>query len=212
MNERGNNIPAEIYAVLNTGILKFVLMDWLNWRAVYITAAILFWTFFIYVRYKNNPEVIDLWGIRKKNFLKSMRKLLPFGLIAGVVILAYGYANNVSYHLWHIIPVLIFYPLWGAFQQFIVAGIVAGNLDHNNLANLSKTKIIIIVSFLFALMHAPHWILAGYVFIMEVVFLSVFLPLRNIWALGIYHGVVSTLFLYFISGRDLFKELYAVFI
>lgn len=212
MNESENNIPVEIYAVLNTGLLKFVLMDWLNLRAFFITAAILFWTFFIYNRYKKNPQVFELWGIRKQNFLRSMRSLLPFGFIASVSILVYAFLTDTSLYNWHLIPVLIFYPLWGTFQQFIVAGLVAGNLEYNNMTNLSRNWIIIIVSFLFALMHAPHWILSGYVLLMEVIFLSVFLRFRNIWALGIYHGVVSTLFLYFVSGRDLFKELYAVFI
>lgn len=202
----------EIYAVLNTGLLKFVMMDWLNMRAVYITAAILFWTLFIYIRYKSNPAVFVYWGIRKENFKKSMWKLLPFGLIGIVSILLYGYWQDAEFSNWHILPVLIFYPIWGTFQQFIVAGLVAGNLDHNNMARLSRRTIIIIVSVLFALIHAPDWILVAYVLVMEIVFLSVFLRLRNIWALGIYHGIVSTLFLYFVSGRDLFKELYAVFL
>lgn len=212
VNDRESYIPQEIFAVLITGLLKFLLMDWMNWRAFYITAAILFWTVFIYRSYKNNPDVAERWGIRRKNFKQSMRALLPFGLVASALILIYGYFSDAEFINWHILPILVFYPLWGTFQQFIVAGLVAGNLQYQKMVPLNRFWITIIVSLLFALMHAPHWFLAGYVLIMEIFFLSVFLRLRNIWALGFFHGIVSTLFLYFVSGRDLLEELYAVFI
>ncbi len=199
-------------AVLVTVVLKFILMDWLDLRAFYITAAIIFWAIFIYRRYKSNPEVLSRWGIRKKNFNSSAKALLPFGIagIAGVMI--YGYFNNVDFINWHFLPVVVAYPLWGTFQQFIVAGMIAGNLQNHPKVKLSDSWIVFLVSLLFALLHLPYLMLAGYVFLMELVFLKVFFRYRNIWALGLYHGVVSSFFLYFVSGRDLFKELYAVFI
>lgn len=210
--DNNKHILEEIWAVLLTGLLKFILMDWLNLRAFYITIAIVFWAVFIYKRYRENPEVMDRWGIRRKNFIVSMLVLLPFGVLGTLAIIIYGFFNDVSFFNWHILPILLFYPLWGTFQQFIVAGLVARNLRYEVDTRLNDFRIIIAVSLLFALIHIPYWPLAVYVFVMEIIFLLVYFHWRNIWALGIYHGLVSTFFLYFVSGRDLFKELYAIFI
>ncbi len=187
-------------------------MDWLNLRAFYIIAAIVFWAIFIYRRYKSNPGVLSRWGIRKKNFNASVKALLPFGMagIAGVLI--YGWFRDVEFLNWHFLPVVVAYPLWGTFQQFIVAGMIAGNLQNHPKIKLTDNWIVLIVSLLFGLLHLPYLLLAGYVFIMELIFLKVFFRYRNIWALGLYHGIVSSFFLYFVSGRDLFKELYAAFL
>jgi len=68
----------EITAVLVTGLMKFVLMDWLNFRAFYIAAACIFWSVYIYKRYRANKFVLQQWGFRKNNFRQSFLFLLPF--------------------------------------------------------------------------------------------------------------------------------------
>ncbi|MFO8055405.1 MAG: CPBP family intramembrane glutamic endopeptidase [Bacteroidales bacterium] len=201
----------EIVAVLITGLLKFPMMDWLNYRAFYIIGVVLFWTYFIYRSYKNDPKALERWGIQKKNFRISMRALLPFALIAIPVVLIYGWQNNTVSYNWHLLPILILYPVWGTFQQFIVASLVAGNLKYSSGAQLNDSAIILFVAALFALMHSSDWVLVAYVFVMEIFFLWVYLRWRNLWALGIYHGIVSALFLFYVSGRDLFQELFTIF-
>lgn len=205
-------IQTEIVAVLITAALKFIFMDWLNLRAFYITAAILFWAIFVFIRYKRNPAVMQRWGIRKQHFWISMKALLPFALVFIPVTIIYGYMENEKLLNWHILPILLFYPLWGSFQQFIVTGLIAGNLRNRTAHKLSENWIVFSVSFLFALLHLPYLPLAVYVFVMQYLFLRVFFRYRNIWALGFYHGIVSSFFLYFVSGRDLLQELYAIFV
>ena len=204
-------LHSEIVAVLFTGLLKFPMMDWLNYRAFYIIGVILFWAIFIYRSYKNDPEALERWGIRKKNFRISMLALLPFALVAIPAILFYGWLNDTVFYQWHLLPILIFYPLWGTFQQFIVVSLVAGNLKNTAGARINDSGIILFVAVLFALIHSSDWVLAAYVFVMEIFFLWVYLRWRNIWALGIYHGIVSALFLFYVSGRDLFQELFTIF-
>lgn len=201
----------EILAVLITGLLKFVLMDWLNFRAFYIAGACLFWIIFIYRRYQGSPGILQKWGFRKDNLKQPLLWLLPFAIPVILAIVAYGTIYNASFLNWHFLPVLLFYPLWGLFQQFMIAGLVAGNLVELPESRLSKPQAILMVSFLFALIHYPSWPLAIYVFVMEMVFLIVYFKWNNLWALGLYHGVVSSFFLFFVMGRDLFTELWAAF-
>jgi hypothetical protein len=40
---------------------------------------------------------------------------------------------------WHIIPILITYPIWGTIQQFLIIGLFTGNLQHQTKIKLSNT-------------------------------------------------------------------------
>jgi len=201
----------EILAVLITGVLKFVLMDWLNFRAFYIAGAILFWIIFIYKRYQRNPEILQKWGFRKESLKQSLLWLSPFAILLVVAIVVYGFIYNATFLNWHFLPVLLLYPVWGLFQQFMIAGLVAGNLAELPESRLSKPQAILVVSVLFALIHYPSLPLMIYVLVMESVFLIAYFRWNNLWALGLYHGIISSFFLFFVLGRDLFTELWAVF-
>ena len=198
-------------AVLITGVLKFILMDWLNFRAFYIAGAILFWIMFIYKRYQKNPEILQKWGFRKENLKQSLLWLLPFAILLVTAIVAYGFFYNATFLNWHFLPVLLLYPVWSLFQQFMIAGLVAGNLAELPESRLSKPQAILVVSVLFALIHYPSLPLMIYVLVMESVFLIAYFRWNNLWALGLYHGIISSFFLFFALGRDLFTELWAVF-
>ncbi len=200
-----------ILAVLITGLLKFLFAEWLELRVFYITAACLFWIIFILVRYKKNPLVLKRWGFQKHNFGKSLLYLLPFGLIFSTGIIIYALLFTDARFNWHILPILVLYPLWGIIQQFIVAGLVAGNLKLLANGKITDTQVNLLISFLFALLHYPGILLMIYVFVMEFVFIKAYFKYNNLWSLGLYHGWVSGLFLFFVVGRDLWSELLRIF-
>jgi membrane protease YdiL (CAAX protease family) len=77
----------------------------------------------------------------------------------------------------------------------------------------NKNNLILIISgsILFSLIHFPDPFLMAFTFFMEFIFLMVFNKFRNLWALGLTHGWVATFLLYFVQGRDLWKELFAWF-
>ncbi|MBU2651716.1 MAG: CPBP family intramembrane metalloprotease [Bacteroidetes bacterium] len=197
----------EILAVLLTGILKFVLMDEFGFRLLFITGACLFWLLFILTKYIKNPKVLSRWGFRKHDFRKSMLALLPYALIFVAGIIIYGLASGSAIVNWHIIPVLIFYPIWGTIQQFMTAGLVAGNLKTISTIKISDSQIGLLTALLFSLVHYPSVPLMLYTFIMEYIFIRVYFKWGNLWSLGLYHGLVSGIFLSFVSGRDLWNEL-----
>jgi uncharacterized protein len=201
----------EIVAVITTGLLKYILMDWLNIRSVYIGAACIFWTVYIYKRYKRNNEVLQQWGFRKQFFAQTFLFITPFSIILTAAIIWYGISNHAVFLNWHIIPIFIFYPAWGIIQQFLMLALVAGNLKSISYIRLNTIQIIILTSGIFGLVHYPHLPLIVFTFFMELVFLVAYFKWRNLWPLGLYHGWVASLLLFFVLGRDLWNELWTIF-
>lgn len=196
----------EIYLIAITAFLKFVLMDWLNMRAIYITAVCLIWVAYIYYRYTKDKTVLKKWGFQRHNFRKSFIILLPFTVISIAGSIIYGRLLGHPFQNWYILLVLGLYLVWGAFQQFIIVGLIV-----QYLTKLGNIFTIIIGSFLFCLIHSPDILLMTYTFFMEVLFISVYLKFRNIWALGLAHGLAATFLLYFVQNRDLWAELLSWF-
>ena len=211
MHYPDKNKYIEILAVVLTGILKFVFMDWLNFRAFYIVAVCAFWIIYIWQTHKKYPGVYKYLGFRKANFKKSFLILLVPALITIAGIYFYGVETEARFLNWRILPILVLYPLWGLLQQFMIAGLIAGNLQKLESIKLRDSLIIIITSMVFALIHAPSLPLMLYVLVMEIIFLLVYFKYHNLWTLGLFHGWVSGLFLYFVLGRDLWKELWVIF-
>ena len=201
----------EILAVVLTGALKYVMMDWLGWRLFYISGAMLFWGVYIFMRYRKDPRILQLWGIRKRNFRRTFLFLLPFALVMVGLIAVYGFYVKANFLNWRIIPVLAIYPLWGIIQQFMMIALVAGNLQAITSLRFRRSQVMVWTSLLFALVHYPYLPLMLYAFLMEIIFIYTFFRWRNIWPLGLFHGWVSSLFLFFVSGRDLWRELWVIF-
>ncbi len=200
----------EILAVIITGALKYVLVDWLGLRVYYIAAACLFWVYYILKRRKENKDILRIWGFRKENFNRVFLFLLPFSLTAIGGILWYGISFHSNFLNWHVIPVLFLYPLWGCIQQFLMTALIAGNLKSLEVLNLKSYQVVLLTSLLFALVHYPYLPLMIFAFFMEVLFTSTYFKWRNLWPLGLYHGWLGSLFLFFVMGRDLWVELWKI--
>ena len=200
----------EIMAVVITGSMKYILMDWLNLRAIYIGGACLFWIIFIYKRYHKDNAILRHWGFRKAHFKRTFLLILPFALtvIAGIV--WYGIAFNATFLNWHVIPVLVLYPFWGIIQQFMMLALIARNLRSISSLNLKDPQVIVLTSLLFALAHYPSFPLMVFAFVMEIGFTSMYFKWKNLWALGLYHGWIGGLLLFFVMNRDLWIELWPV--
>lgn len=202
---------AVILAVIITVLLKFIMADWLNWRSFYITAACLFWFAFIYVSYKKDPLVMKSWGFQRYNFRKSLLSLLPFAMVILIGSIVYGIIFNAFFLNWHILPVLVLYPAWGTIQQFIVAGLVAGNLRSMTEGRLTDMQINLFISLLFSLIHYPGVPLMMYTFVMEFFLIRAYFKYNNLWVLGLYHGWLSSIYIFIVLGRDLWDEWLYIF-
>src|ERR1700704_1483286 len=110
----------EIIAVVITALGKFVFMDFLKLWLPFVLTAIAFWTCYLFYRHHRNPGAIRYWGFRTDNFLKVVRTMLPFGIFSLALFFYIGFYQDTINITWHIIPILILYPIWGIIQQFLL--------------------------------------------------------------------------------------------
>lgn len=198
----------EITAVLLTGAGKIVFMDILQWRLLYISISILGWAAYVIHRHKKVEAILPYWGFRTDNFKRVIVRILPFGIISVIVFFVVGYRLETINVTWHIIPILMLYPIWGVIQQFLVIGLVAGNLQDLKGNKLNKLVIIFFTALLFGLVHYPHyWLMLG-TFILALLYGFIYLKERNVYVMGLFHGWLGALFFYTVVGRDPFAEVF----
>ncbi|MEZ4773278.1 MAG: hypothetical protein R3D00_08850 [Bacteroidia bacterium] len=201
----------EIIAVIVSGTGKFVFMDWLNWRFFYITIVCLFWGIYVYFRYKQNKKILTYWGFTGSNLSSTFSLVLPFGIIALSAFWVIGFLQNSLMVTWHILPLLILYPIWGTIQQFLIIGLVAGNLQDMEGLRLHKIAIVGITALVFAMVHYPFWYLIGGTGLLAVFYSIVYLRIKNLYVLGVFHGWLGAFFFYTVLERDPYIEVFGKF-
>lgn len=196
----------EIISVVITAFGKFLFYDILDQRLIFIILMFSFWSGYVYVRIKHSPHILHEWGFRLDNFGHVLKKVLPFGIIAILSCFLIGYFRSTFNPHWHIIPILIVYPLFGVLQQFLLMSLVAGNLQAQKKFRFSV--IIIITSVLFGLLHYPYgWLIFG-TFILSLFYTFIFLKERNLYVLGLFHGWLGAIFYYTVVDKDPFLEVF----
>lgn len=202
------NRKYEIIAVLATAAGKFIFMDFFQWKLVFIIISTLGWAYYVYIRNKKEPGILAHWGFRLDNVNKVLRMVLPFGILAVITFFVTGYFLGTINLNWHIIPILIFYPIWGVIQQFLVIGLMAGNLQDIQNQKLSKPAIITLTALLFGLVHYPYyWLMIG-TFVLALFYGFIYLKERNVYVMGLFHGWLGGLFFYTVVNRDPFAEVF----
>lgn len=198
----------EIIAVVLTGIGKFVFMDWLQLKIVFIVAACLFWIGYVVYRKKQNKAATEYWGLTFDNFGKTLLELLPIALLLVLSFVLVGSYRGTNVLDWTIVPVLLLYPIWGVLQQFIIIGILATDLKDFKGNRLPELAVMLIVATVFGLVHYPHFLLIGATFLLALVYTKLFLRGRNLIALGAYHGWLGAFFYYTVLGRNTWNEVF----
>jgi len=119
----------ELVAVVLTVIMKFIFMDWLNIRFLFISFTIISWVSYLIVRFKKDPHSLFNYGFTKDNFISVIKLILPFAISAIVLSTLMGYYKGTLNVTWHILPLLVLYPIWGIIQQFLILGLFTHNLE-----------------------------------------------------------------------------------
>ncbi|SDR65785.1 CAAX protease self-immunity [Formosa sp. Hel1_31_208] len=198
----------EILGVVLTGAGKFIFMDYLNWRLPFVVVTILAWTGYVLYRYKKDHQVLKDWGFQRDNFREALKLMLPFSSISVIIFIIIGYLQGTLSASWHILPLLLTYPIWGTIQQFLTIGLVAGNLSTMKSITLKKTSVILITAILFSLVHYPSiWLLVG-TFILALVYGFFYLKSKNLYVLGLLHGWLGALFYYTVVNQDPFADVF----
>jgi membrane protease YdiL (CAAX protease family) len=183
-------------------------MDYLSWRFPFVVVAIISWVSYIIYRKRTQPGIIRYWGFRMDNFRTVLKKILPFGILAVITFFGVGFYKGTLNINWHIIPILILYPIWGTIQQFLLIALTAGNLQDINGQKLNKGFIILLSAILFGAIHYPFiWLMLA-TFALAIFYGWIYLGERNIYVLGVFHGWLGSIFYYTVLERDPFLEMF----
>lgn len=202
----------EIGAAMLTAIGKFIFMDYLDWKLFYVLLVVCGWTIYIIYRYNKVDGILRYWGFRTDNLKSVSLKILPFGIVSIIASIVVGFYIGTINITWHILPILIMYPFWATIQQFLLIGLVAGNLQDYKGTRLKENTIILSTSILFGVIHFPSlWLVLG-TFILALFYVYIFLKSRNIFILGVLQGWIGSVFFYSIVGRDPFVEAFGIYL
>ena len=197
----------ESTAVMSTAVGKFIFMDYFQWRLPFIFCTIIGWGVYVYLRWKSCHDILRHWGFRTDNFQSIIRGLTPIALCAFLLCIVVGYIRGTLNLTWHILPILVIYPIWGTVQQFLCVALVTGNLQELSRP-VNKFWNILTTAFLFAALHYPDYWLMGGTFVLALLYSTIYLRERNLYVLGLFHGWLGAIFYYSVVGRDPLEEVF----
>lgn len=197
-------IKSEVFLVIITGIGKIIFVNVLDLKFWFVLVAGLGWLFYLIWNIVKDKNLRRDWGFKSDGFGGSFRVLLLPSLIVVALAFVYGYFREHLILNWHILPVLVLYPIWGTIQQWLVICLFG-----NNLREQSKIPILMVyllTASLFGIIHYPSFLLIVGTFTMSLVYLFTFTKYKNIYVLGLFHGWLGGIFYYFVLGRDAWLE------
>jgi hypothetical protein len=195
----------EVAAVIFTGAAHLVLTTWLRKQLIFTIAAILFWIAFVGIRVHRDRSAFRRWGFRADGLWRSVSMLLPYAAIMILATAGYGLLEGTMTLSWRFFLLLALYPAWGLVQQFLVVGLLAGNIRRDG--RLSDGAIILVIALLFAAIHLPSIPLVIVAGVMAAITTSVYFKTGNLLALGLFHGLVASLAYFFVLGQDPLADL-----
>src|SRR5258706_5060417 len=137
---------------------------------------------------RETPEKL---GFVPTNLKESLARFTPMVLVLALTLLALGSACRT---IRHITPQsgfssLLLYCFWGLFQQYVLNGYFV-----NRFMEVSPARAPLLAALLFSAAHAPNWFLMPVTFIGGYYCARVYLSSRNLYFLGLAHGVGGFLY------------------
>ncbi|MDH3217757.1 MAG: CPBP family intramembrane metalloprotease [Candidatus Krumholzibacteria bacterium] len=190
----------EISAVVATAALHLLLRT-RGATALFIALASVFWAVYIALHVRQDATAWTRWGFRTDNLRSAFKGPTVLFILASSAMGTYGViAGTLVWH-WHLLLLLLLYPLWGILQQFLVQALVVANLAKMSPRH-GRTLAIPIGAVLFGAIHYPSPLLMLATSGLGCFFILWYLRYRNLWPLGLYHGWLGTFFYLWVLGRD----------
>jgi len=191
----------ELAAIIVVGLVHLVLelgvsepVAWAYNAAISIVVSLdLLW------RAWTSPRALPAWGMRRDNFLPALGAQAAFGALGAAVLIGIGFALGSVALPWGFWLTLAIYPVWGITQQFALQ-----NLIGRHVAGFLRNPAAIaaVAAILFAVSHYPRNRLVMLTALSGFFFTLVYRRFPNLWAVGIMHGVLGTMAVYFVLGED----------
>ncbi len=105
----------EIAAVVVTGAL-YLLLRSSGAHGVFIALASVFWTVYIALHVRQDTTAWTRWGFRTDNLPSAFTWPTLLFLLAGSAMGMYGVITGTLVWRWHMLLLLVLYPLWGMIQ------------------------------------------------------------------------------------------------
>jgi len=166
---------------------------------LYNVSAGAVWGVYLVWRLVRTRGTAAAWGFRGAGFRRAMRASLLFAAIALLPLLAFGYSQGrlpLPRTFWLVAAV---YPLYGLAQQFVLQGLITRNL--RRIVPASSLRVLSAAT-LFSVSHFPNYRLVALTFPAGLAFTWIFEKYRNLWAVGIVHGILGALAYYAVLGQD----------
>jgi len=200
----------ELTAVLLTG-LGHVALELLGARAgpragalrrpeqAYNAIASVLWCGYVLWRALGSPGMLRAWGFRTDNFARALKPTALFAGVAAFPLLLYGTWRArlplpPTFYL-----LLLLYPLWGLAQQFALQALITKNLRAAVPALPLRAPA---AALLFSAAHFPNYPLMILTFGAGLGFTWLHEKHRNLWAVGLAHGLLGALAYYLVLGQD----------
>src|SRR5262245_54446675 len=195
----------EIAAVILTAALHFLFYDFLPARGPFIVVTVLAWSAYFVIRVRRSPENLRSFGLSTQGLRQSAIAASVI-LVAGIgICLVIGLPRGTVRFVPQMLILALLYPIWGLVQQLLVQAMVVRNLT----PVLSLPLVVAIAAVLFGLVHLPDTELALATAVLGGIFTMAYVRWRNVWALGVCHGLLGVFFYFWVLGRDPWLEILA---
>lgn len=183
----------EIVSITGTALIAvWAVLALATSRWVLAVPVLMAFSFIILSHRIRRETAYDL-GWRMDNFLEAWRLLIPPMLLVAAVMVLIGWSlGSLRFALPQKRANLLWLPFagiaWGLVQQYVLQGFF------NRRAQMvwgRGLKSVLVVSFIFALIHLPNLWLAAATFVGGVVWAWVYQRAPNLLALGISHGLMT---------------------
>ena len=162
------------------------------------------WGLYMLWRGFHTKGAVAAWGLQRAEFAGALKWACAFGVPGLGVLAGWGAVAGrfpPPSTFWLLIAA---YPVWGIAQQFALQGLVTRNL--RPFVPLRAARAVTAAA-LFSGAHFPEYHLMLLTFPLGVAFAWIFERYRNVWALGIVHGLLGAAAYYFVLGQDPGAEL-----
>lgn len=194
-----------LIAALMTGVI-FLIATARGPNVVFTIGATVFWLIFVAWRIHRDRGALVTWGFRLDNLREAARVPAVLFVVATLAFAAYALAKHQFQFPAHTLLLFLLYPLWGVIQQFLVLGILVGNLERVGAIGGRPIALVVIGAVVFGAIHLPDPVLTAGTTILALVYVPLFLKHRNVLPLGIVHGWIAALFYLWVLGRDVWME------
>ena len=193
----------EVAAVVLTGAAHLAFGALGGPLAVFIGVAGAGWLAYLGCRVHEDRGRLAAWGLRRTGLRATMLAASAFAVPAAAGMALAGGLRGTLTLSGHLALAAALYPLWGTVQQLLVQGLVTRRLVRWLGSAWTATPL---VALLFAAAHAPSVPLMAATFAMGLAFTPIYVRWRNLWPLGLWHGVLGALFYVWVLGRDVWAE------